>query len=533
MKKTIKILFMLALAVIFTAALPIVSLASEEENAPSLTIHSNNVSYSDSLHLAYAVSCENFDMEQYDINMLFWTSPVSSYTLGTQDYTKAAASVYDVNGVKSTVIYSAGIAAKDIPDVIYSRAYADVDGVVVYSDVIKYSVLHYVYERLDGGSSSSDQISLYNALLDYGAAAQRVLEHDTKRLANDDFYEINVSGGTLSDGFTHGLYVEGETITLTCLIPEGQIFSHWEDENGNVVGTDQNLRFQISAGDKTYSPVFSNTDFTVTFKDDEGRILKTQTVKKGASATAPQVSDKTCLKFTGWDKSFENITEDTVITTIFVENHTFVNNKCTGCGLLKETPTSYFDFKELSDGTYSLSLKTNYEPEIVVIPETYNDIPITEIGANAFMGNTTVKTVILSKNVKTIAYAAFQSCSALTEIVFPDGSQLTSIGNTSFAKSAITSISIPEGVTTIDNSAFNGCASLTSVTLPTTLEKIGYLAFLNCKALQTLTFADPDNWWYSANADLSSPIEFTDFSNIVPRIIVRSDLGNKYFFKKA
>ena len=517
MKKTIKILFILALAVIFTASLPTVSFASEEPNAPSLTVHSNNVSYSDSLHLAYAVSCENFDMEQHDINMLFWTSPVSSYTLGTQDYAKAASSIYDVNGVTSTVIYSAGIAAKDIPDVIYSRAYAEVDGVIVYSDVIKYSVLHYVYERLDDGSSSADQITLYNALL----------------LENGTTVEItNVSGGTLSDGFTHGLYVEGETITLTCLIPEGQIFSHWEDENGNVVGTDQNLRFQIPAGDKTYSPVFSSTDFTVTFKDDDGSILKTQTVKKGASATAPDISDKTCLKFTGWDKTFDNITEDTVVTAIYVENHIFENNKCTGCGLLKETPASYFDFKELSDGTYSLALKSNYEPEIVVIPETYDGIPITEIGYEAFKDNTTVKTVILSKNIKTIAYAAFQSCTALTEIIFPDGSQLTSIGNASFAKSAITSINIPEGVTMIDNSAFNGCASLTSVTLPTTLEKIGYLAFLNCKALKTLTFAAPDNWWYSANADLSSPTEFTDFSNIVSRITVRSDLGNKYFFKK-
>lgn len=56
------------------------------------------------------------------------------------------------------------------------------------------------------------------------------------------------------------------------------------------------------------------TTYTVTFKDWDGTTLKTETVEEGASATAPSNPSRVGYNFTGWDKSFNNITGDLIVT---------------------------------------------------------------------------------------------------------------------------------------------------------------------------------------------------------------------------
>ena len=50
--------------------------------------------------------------------------------------------------------------------------------------------------------------------------------------------------------------------------------------------------------------------YTVTFKDYDGRTIKTETVEKGKSATAPSNPTREGYTFKGWDKSFNSITSD-------------------------------------------------------------------------------------------------------------------------------------------------------------------------------------------------------------------------------
>lgn len=54
--------------------------------------------------------------------------------------------------------------------------------------------------------------------------------------------------------------------------------------------------------------------YTVTFKDWDGSVLKTQTVQSGSSATAPDNPTRGGYSFTGWDKTFNNITSDLIVT---------------------------------------------------------------------------------------------------------------------------------------------------------------------------------------------------------------------------
>ena len=76
---------------------------------------------------------------------------------------------------------------------------------------------------------------------------------------------------------------------------------------------------------------------------------------------------------------------------------------------------------------------------------------------------------------------AFYECTALTSITLPEG--LTSIGRNSFVSCSLASVTLPEGLTTIGDQAFQDCKSLTSITIPANVTEIGYGAFIDCSGL--------------------------------------------------
>lgn len=80
---------------------------------------------------------------------------------------------------------------------------------------------------------------------------------------------------------------------------------------------------------------------------------------------------------------------------------------------------------------------------------------------------------------------------AETALVIPpelDGYALTVIGGWAFEnRTALTAVTVPEGVTAIGNYAFCGCTGLTRVSLPESLASVGDCAFILCTALPELT----------------------------------------------
>ena len=88
-----------------------------------------------------------------------------------------------------------------------------------------------------------------------------------------------------------------------------------------------------------------------------------------------------------------------------------------------------------------------------------------------------------------IEYSAFCNCTALTSITIPDG--VTSIGTYAFNNCySLTSVTIPDGVTSIGTYAFNNCHTLTSITIPDGVTTIGNYAFSNCYTLTSITIPD-------------------------------------------
>ena len=66
----------------------------------------------------------------------------------------------------------------------------------------------------------------------------------------------------------------------------------------------------------------AHTYYTVTFKDWDGTVLKTEQVEEGHSATAPTNPTRDSYTFTGWDKDFSNVRSDLIVTAQYQKNET-------------------------------------------------------------------------------------------------------------------------------------------------------------------------------------------------------------------
>lgn len=131
-----------------------------------------------------------------------------------------------------------------------------------------------------------------------------------------------------------------------------------------------------------------------------------------------------------------------------------------------------FDFAFTPDNTAVIVTNYKYKGTAadVTIPSCYKGKPVTAIN-NAAFPNSAVTSVTIPDSVTSIPDAAFVNCSQLTNI------------------------SIPNSVTYIGFSAFDGCASLKSITLPSSLRTIGNSAFAGCPSLMTVTYSGSKKQW--------------------------------------
>ena len=156
-----------------------------------------------------------------------------------------------------------------------------------------------------------------------------------------------------------------------------------------------------------------------------------------------------------------------------------------------------------------------------------------------YLNNELVTNLTIPDGISKLSSRAFQNCTSLVSLTIPQG--LTQIGSTSFAgcsslenvvvengnpvydshnncnaiietatKSLVLGCKntiIPEDVTSIGTSAFEGCTGLTSITIPNSITSIGDNAFSGCKNLKEVTTLPtiPPTLGYGAFGGCNSP----------------------------
>ena len=135
----------------------------------------------------------------------------------------------------------------------------------------------------------------------------------------------------------------------------------------------------------------------------------------------------------------------------------------------------------------------------LVIPDTINSLPVTGIDPLAFYNWTSITGVTIPGGVTTIGQGAFDTCTGLTAIaVDPSSSTYSSANGVLFDKNGTTLIRYPIGkpdssyttpnsVTAIGQNAFTNCSVLTSVTISSSVTSIGINAFSGCRGMTGIT----------------------------------------------
>lgn len=181
-----------------------------------------------------------------------------------------------------------------------------------------------------------------------------------------------------------------------------------------------------------------------------------------------------------------------------------------------------FTYTKSTTAVTITGLKDGVALESLTIPETIEDLPVTQIASNAFKNKQAFKYMELPSSLTQIGADAFNGCSSLKEIVIPAG--VTSIGGTNSASnvfgycSSLESIKvnnenakfasegdcllsrdkgtlitgcknsiIPQSVYRICGGAFLGCSLLTQIKIPYHCETIEKGAFRSCSRLTEIT----------------------------------------------
>ncbi len=159
----------------------------------------------------------------------------------------------------------------------------------------------------------------------------------------------------------------------------------------------------------------------------------------------------------------------------------------TGCN---SQPTEGLEYSLNSDQeSYSvIGMGTAIDTDIV-IASTYESLPVTAVGGQAFYFEQSITSVYIPNSIITIEESAFEGCSEMTKVTFQSNSQVTAIEARAFSCCyELESISLPSGITRIAEVSFGSCHALTKITIPDGVTEIGFMAFNSCSSLEKVTF---------------------------------------------
>lgn len=478
---------------------------------PQLTVIGTNVSLKGEINLVYYVSAKGFDSSKHPVQLLVWTKYQSEYTAEnatyklSSKYTKTVE--YGGESVLCNLFYYA-MPAKNMVDQIYVRAYVGLNGEDYYSEPVKYSILEYLHSMLEKPGITDYQRKLYEAMLKYGGRAQDIFDYLRGWRADETFYSIKVVNGRFEDGFSYGIFKEGDRATVKAdAAPQGKKFAYWQDKNDLILSYDEEFTFTASSAN-IYTAVYvdkltkaSQIHLTasvaydddisaaelpdiIEIKDDDGTVKATIRITWDESAFIPsKIGEQTLIATPADEESKAALGDEQVTMTVTVLPFIFKVDDTTGnyhitkyCGKLTK----------------------------VDIPEAYRNAAVDTIDALAFNAATEMQELYIPDSITEIAKGAINACNELQTIRIPfTGENLTASGSdllfgyifgaenvdsqNAYLPVNLNKVIISDQVKTIGENAFKNCKDLQEVLLPNGLGTIWWYAFAN-SGIREITF---------------------------------------------
>ncbi|MGI6710099.1 MAG: leucine-rich repeat protein [Bacilli bacterium] len=277
-------------------------------------------------------------------------------------------------------------------------------------------------------------------------------------------YQLNL---TLSDEAAGSVTGSGkitykDQVTITATTNTGYTFIGWYDNNNTLISNLATYQFIMPAIALTYEARWEANQNTLSFNSNGGEgNMGSILVRTNETITLPKNTfTRTYYLFAGWSTTETGDVE-------FLDEGSYTMGALADYQLfakwVEKPSTSGLVFTLKEDDTYEV---TGYEGEslTVVIENLYRGKAITSIGDSAFSGCSSLTSISISKSITSIGEEAFADVTA--EIVFADGSNLTTLTALSFNNYKGTSIIIPSSITIIEEGAFSGCSNLTTISLP-------------------------------------------------------------------
>jgi len=305
-------------------------------------------------------------------------------------------------------------------------------------------------------------------------------------------WEANTYTVTLIPGYEGGETTTQEVVfdsnyTLPSLYRNHYVFLGWYDGDTRI---SNNAIWKIDH-DVTLTGKWNGNSNTYVFDAGNGTVDPvTMTIEFGAPYELPIPSPtETYLTFDYWELDGETIEQSGEVWEYESSERTIVAHY-----KYSDEYLSKFRFTKINGG---YSVKSNGSLSgYIIIPDVYNFEPVIEIGSWAFSGCSSLTSITIPNSITSIGNYAFNSCSSLTSITIPNS--VTSIGNFVLGGcSSLASIFVEANnavydsrnncngiIETSTNTLIAGCST---TTIPNSVTSIGNSAFSGCSSLTSIT----------------------------------------------
>jgi len=248
-------------------------------------------------------------------------------------------------------------------------------------------------------------------------------------------------------------------------------------------------------------------EYTVSFDSNGGTEIPSVTVYRGSSLNPVEPPKRDDYIFTGWTHEGKDWAFGSGGNTVRADITLYAN---------WVRLNSIFKYEEKDGGIVLTKLINKSDYSTLILPESFEGKPITEIGPEVFKNIAIdledtlyngIKTITFPSTLKSIGESAFENCSNLelhfkgsvsslgdnafykcnTILELPLADGIKTIPFRAFSSSSIMKVVIPDSVTLIDENAFELSRYLVTAAIPKGV-KIEDSAFRDCVSLKTVFF---------------------------------------------